>query len=40
MEMDNHELEAIVERRHTILNIVTFMEKGIKIIDFDRFMWT
>jgi hypothetical protein len=31
MEMERHELEAIVKRRHTIQDIVILLGKGIKI---------
>ncbi len=40
MEMEQHEVEAVVKRRHTILDKVTILEKGIKILDPYRFMWT
>ncbi len=31
--MEKHELEAIVKRGHTILDIVVLLSKGIKILD-------
>ncbi len=40
MEMEHHEMEAIAKRRHEILDRVTLMEKGIKILDLEWFMWT
>jgi hypothetical protein len=36
MEMERHELEVIAKKRRTILDIATFMEKGIKIPNLDR----
>jgi hypothetical protein len=33
MEMQQCEEEAKAKRRHTILDITTFLEKGIKILD-------
>jgi hypothetical protein len=38
MEMEQCEAEA--KKIHTILDKVTFLEKGIKIPDPKRFMWT
>ncbi len=38
--MERHELKAIKRRRHVILNKATILEKGIKILDPERFMWT
>jgi hypothetical protein len=40
MEMERHEVETIAKRRHAILDKVSFLEKGIKILDFEQFMWT
>ncbi len=40
MEMEQHEMEVVVKRRCTFLDIVTFLEKGIKILDPKHFMWT
>jgi Mn-dependent DtxR family transcriptional regulator len=40
IEMEHHEMEVIAKRRCTILDIVTLLEKGIKIPDLERFMWT
>jgi hypothetical protein len=40
MEMEKHEVEAVAKRRHTILDRVTLLEKGIQILDPKRFMWT
>jgi hypothetical protein len=31
MELEGHEAKAIAKRRRTILDITTFIEKGIKI---------
>jgi hypothetical protein len=35
MEMERNELEIIVKRKHAILKKTTFLEKDIKILDFD-----
>jgi hypothetical protein len=40
MEMQQHEVEAIVKRRRVIMDKVTFLEKAIKIPDLEQFMWT
>jgi hypothetical protein len=40
MEMERREVEAIVKRRHTILEKASLLEKGIKILDPEGFMWT
>jgi hypothetical protein len=40
MEMERHESQAIVNKRCTILDIVTLMEKDIKIPNLKQFMWT
>jgi hypothetical protein len=41
MEMEQHELvEAVAKRRRAILDKATLLEKGIKILDLKRFMWT
>jgi hypothetical protein len=33
MEMEQHEVETVVERKHAILDKVTLLEKGAKILD-------
>jgi len=38
--MEQHEAEAIMKRRHAILDRITLLEKGIKILNPKRFMWT
>jgi hypothetical protein len=40
MEMEKREAEAIAKKKHTILDRVSLLEKGIKILDSERFMWT
>jgi hypothetical protein len=40
MEMEQCEAKVVMKRRRTILDKVIFLEKGIKILDFERFMWT
>jgi hypothetical protein len=40
MEMDMHESKVVVKKRRIIPDSATLMEKGIKILDLDRFMWT
>jgi hypothetical protein len=40
MEMERQASKAVARRRCAILNKTTFLEKGIKILDPDRFMWT
>jgi hypothetical protein len=40
MEMQQHEVEAIVNRRRAIMDKVTFLEKAIKIPNLEQFMWT
>jgi len=40
MEMERHEVEVVVKKRRVILDKATLMEKGIKILDLKRFMWT
>jgi hypothetical protein len=40
MEMEQHEIEVVVNRRCAILDRVTLLEKGIKILDLEHFMWT
>ncbi len=32
-------MEVVMKRRHVILNKTTLLEKGIKILDPERFMW-
>ncbi len=38
--MQQHEVEAIVNRRRAIMDKVTFLEKAIKIPNLEQFMWT
>ncbi len=38
--MERHEVEVVVKKRRVILDKSTLMEKGIKILDLKRFMWT
>ncbi len=38
--MERRELEVVAKRRHLIVDKVTLLEKGIKILDLDQFMWT
>ncbi len=40
MEIERCELETIMKRRCAILDKVTILEKGIKIPDPERFIWT
>ncbi len=40
MEMEQCEVEATTKRRCAILDRATFLEKGIKIPNPERFMWT
>ncbi len=40
MEMEQCEAKVIAKRRRAILDIVTILEKGIKILDLGRFIWT
>ncbi len=40
MEIKRHDSEAITKRRCAILDRATVLEKGIKILDLERFMWT
>jgi hypothetical protein len=40
MEMEKHESEVVINRKNIISNKATFLEKGIKIPDLKRFMWT
>ncbi len=39
-KMQRHESKVAVKRKHAILDRTTLMEKGIKILDLVRFMWT
>jgi hypothetical protein len=39
-EMEKHESKAIMKRKCAILDRTTLLEKGIKILDLVRFMWT
>jgi DNA-directed RNA polymerase subunit RPC12/RpoP len=34
------ESKIVVKRRHAIMDKATLLEKGIKILDPERFMWT
>jgi hypothetical protein len=40
MEMEWWELEAVTKIRFVILDKITLLEKGIKIPNLERFMWT
>jgi hypothetical protein len=40
LEMEQREAKAIMKKRHVILNKTTLLDKGIKILDPERFMWT
>jgi len=40
MEMERREVEVVMKRRRVILDIITLLEKGIKILDPKHFMWT
>jgi hypothetical protein len=40
MEMERCELKAEAKKRHTIMYKITLLEKGIKISNPERFMWT
>ncbi len=40
MEMERCESKAIAKRRHVILDRATLLEKGIKILNPNWFMWT
>jgi hypothetical protein len=40
MEMEQYEAEMLAKRRPTILDRVTLLDKGIKILDPEHFMWT
>jgi hypothetical protein len=40
MEMEQREAEAVAKRKCVILERATLLEKGIKILDPERFMWT
>jgi hypothetical protein len=40
MEMEQHEMEAIIKRRRAILDRAALLEKGSKIPDAECFMWT
>jgi hypothetical protein len=39
-KMQRHESKVAVKRKHAILDRTTLMEKGIKILDLVRFVWT
>jgi hypothetical protein len=38
--MEQREVKIVVKRRRTILDKATLMDKGIKIPNLERFMWT
>ncbi len=40
MEIERCESKAITKRRSVILDKVTLLEKGIKFLDLEQFMWT
>jgi len=40
MELERHESKVVTKKRHAILDKTTLLEKGIKILDIDQFMWT
>ncbi len=40
MEMEQCEMEAVAKRRCAILDKTTLMDKGIKIPNYEHFMWT
>jgi hypothetical protein len=40
MEMERCEAKPIVKKRHAILDKVPLLDKGIKIPNLQRFMWT
>ncbi len=40
MEMERYEVEVVAKIKCIILNRVTLLDKGIKILDPKRFMWT
>jgi hypothetical protein len=40
MEMEKQESEVVVKRKWKILDRATLLEKGIKISNLERFMWT
>jgi ribosomal protein L32E len=40
MEMERRESEVVVKKRCAILDRAIFLEKGIKILNPKRFMWT
>jgi len=40
METEGREVEAVMKRRRIILNKIKLLEKGIKILEPKRFMWT
>jgi len=40
MEMERREVKIVTMRRRAILGKATLLEKGIKIPDLERFMWT
>jgi hypothetical protein len=40
MEVERHEAEVVMKKRCVILDKTTLLEKGIKILDPKRFMWT
>jgi hypothetical protein len=40
MQMERHESKVVAKRRRIIPNIITLLDKGIKIPDINQFMWT
>ncbi len=40
MEIERRESKTVAKRRHVILYIATLLEKVIKILDLEQFMWT
>jgi hypothetical protein len=40
MEIERCDLEVIAKKRHVILDKVTLLKKGIKILNPKQFMWT
>jgi hypothetical protein len=39
MEMERRKSEVVAKKRYAVLDKATLLEKGIKILDFNRFMW-
>jgi hypothetical protein len=40
MKMERCESEVVAKRRRAIMDTTTLLEKGIKILDLEQFMWT